>query len=204
VNALRDHFPVVLLNCPSERDQHDSIVIANYDGASEALRHLVDCGHRRIAMITGLPRNYDSVERLRAFRDITRDAGIACEDAIEVGGDFTEASGFRAGQMLLEASPRPTAVFAANDSMAIGALSALRSGGARVPEDISVVGFDDIPMARYMNPPLTTVQVDISALGVRAVERLLGHVRGAGDGARQRQLVPAHLVVRSSSGSPAA
>lgn len=204
VNALRDHFPVVLLNCPSERDQHDSIVIANYDGASEALRHLVECGHRRIAMITGLPRNYDSVERLRAFRDITRDAGIACEDAIEVGGDFTEASGFRAGQMLLEASPRPTAVFAANDSMAIGALSALRSGGARVPEDISVVGFDDIPMARYMNPPLTTVQVDISALGVRAVERLLGHVRGAGDGARQRQLVPAHLVVRSSSGSPAA
>jgi len=109
-----------------------------------------------------------------------------------------------AGQMLLEASPRPTAVFAANDSMAIGALSALRSGGARVPEDISVVGFDDIPMARYMNPPLSTVQVDISALGVRAVERLLGHVRGSHDGARQRELVPAQLVVRSSSGSPAA
>jgi len=204
VNALRDHFPVVLLNCPSERDQHDSIVIANYDGASEAMRHLVEHGHRRIAMITGLPRNYDSVERLRAFRDITRAAGVSREDAIEVGGDFTEASGFRAGQMLLEASPRPTAVFAANDSMAIGALSALRSGGARVPEDMSVVGFDDIPMARYMNPPLSTVQVDISALGVRAVERLLGHVRGSHDGARQRELVPAHLVVRSSSGSPAA
>jgi len=204
VNALRDHFPVVLLNCPAEQDQHDSIVIANYDGAGEALRHLVQRGHRRIAMITGLPRNYDSVERLRAFRDITRDAGIAHEDAIEVGGDFSEAAGFRAGQALLEAHARPTAVFAANDSMAIGALSAFRAGGVRVPEDVSVVGFDDIPMARYMNPPLTTVHVDISALGVRAAERLLTQVRGANDTARQRELVPAHLVIRSSCGRPAA
>ena len=120
-------------------------MVANYNGASELLRHLVQQGHRRIAMITGLPRNYDSGERLRAFRDVTRDAGIARDDAIEVGGDFTEASGFRAAQALLEATPRPTAVFAANDSMAIGALSALRAGGLRVPEDMSVAGFNDIP-----------------------------------------------------------
>lgn len=204
VSGLRDHFPVVLLNCPAELDQHDSIVISNYDGACEALRHFVERGHRRIAMITGLPRNYDSGERLRAFRDITREAGIAREDAIEVRGDFTEASGFRAGQMLLEASPRPTAVFAANDSMAIGALSAFRAGGARVPEDISVAGFDDIPMAQYMNPPLTTVHVDISTLGVLAAERLLEHVRDGNGVVRQRELVPAHLVVRSSCGDPVA
>ena len=204
VNALRDHFPVVLLNCPAERDQHDSIVIANYDGASEVLRHLVGCGHRRIAMITGKARNYDSVERLRAFRDVTREAGIAREDAIEVAGDFSEASGFRAGEALLRAPTRPTAVFAANDSMAIGALSALRAGGLRLPEDIAVAGFDDIPMARYIPPPLTTVHVDIRALGVRAAERLLAHVRGSTDAVRQQEVVPARLVVRSSCGSLAA
>ncbi|MGH7647404.1 MAG: LacI family DNA-binding transcriptional regulator [Gemmatimonadaceae bacterium] len=204
VSGLRDHFPVVLLNCPAEQDQHDSIVIANYDGACEALRHFVERGHRRIAMITGLAHNYDADERLRAFRDVTRQAGIARDDALEVSGDFTEASGFRAGQTLLDASPRPTAVFAANDSMAIGALSAFRAGGARVPEDISVAGFDDIPMARYMNPPLTTVHVDISTLGVLAAERLLGHVRDGNGVTRQRELVPAHLVIRSSCGDPVA
>lgn len=199
VHSLPDDFPVVLLNCPAERDAHDSIVIDNYEGARALVRHLVTLGHRRIAMITGHERNYDAVERRRGFRDATREAGIAHGDAPEVAGDFNEASGFRAAAELLRRPRRPTAIFAANDSMAISALSALHEAGLRVPEDVAVVGFDDIPMARYMAPPLTSVHVDISDLGHRATKRLLELLAGSPPPPRQ-ETVPATLVIRGSCG----
>lgn len=201
VHEFTDRFPVVLLNCPAEADRYDSIVIDNLDGARAIVRHLIELGHRRIAMITGRERNYDSVERRRGFREVVREAGIAGEDALEITGDFSEASGFRAAAALLEAPRRPTAIFAANDSMAIGALSALRAGSLRVPEDISVAGFDDIPMAQYMNPPLTTVHVDISALGALATERLLSHMREVPEHVHRQEVVSCTLVVRGSSAS---
>jgi len=154
-------------------------------------------------MITGRERNHDAVERRRAFRDATREAGIPEEDAMEAVGDFGEASGFRAASELLREPRRPTAIFAANDSMAIGALSALREGGVSVPEEVGVVGFDDIPMARYMNPPLTTVHVDINALGARATRLLLEHVRDVPPRAHRQEVVPTRLIVRRSCGSTA-
>jgi LacI family transcriptional regulator len=201
VHEFTDRFPVVLLNCPAERDPYDSIVINNFDGAVAVIRHLLALGHRRFAMITGRERNYDSVERRRGFREAAREAGISGADALEVAGDFSEGSGFRAVQDLLNAARRPTAIFAANDSMAIGALSALRASSLRVPEDMSVVGFDDIPMAQYMNPPLTTVHVDISALGALATERLLSHMREVPEHVHRQEVVCCTLVVRGSSAS---
>jgi LacI family transcriptional regulator len=116
-----------------------------------------------------------------------------------VHGDFSERSGHQAARALLRLAPRPTAIFAANDAMAIGALSALHEAKARVPRDVAVVGFDDIPMARYMNPPLTTVHVDIGELGQRATQRLIGRLHGTVTNARQ-QTVPATLVIRRSCG----
>lgn len=203
IHAFPHGFPVVLLNCPAEREGYDSIVIANYEGANAVVKHLIDLGHRRIAMITGRERNHDAAERRRGFRDAMRAGGIPAEDAIEVAGDFSEESGFQAARELLRAERRPTAIFAANDSMAIGALSALREGGSRVPEEIAVAGFDDIPMARYMNPPLTTVHVDISALGARATNRLLEQIHEEPSGGRthRQEVVPTTLVVRGSSGA---
>src|SRR6185437_9558769 len=201
VHEFTDRFPVVLLNCPAEADRYDSIVINNLDGARAIVQHLIELGHRRIAMISGRERNYDSVERRRGFREVVCEAGIAGEYALEITGDFSEASGFRAAATLLEAPRRPTAIFAANDSMAIGALSALRAGSLRVPEDISVAGFDDIPMAQYMNPPLTTVHVDISALGALATERLLSNMREVPEHVHRQEVVSCTLVVRGSSAS---
>lgn len=202
VHSFPDGFPVVLLNCPADREGYDSIVIANYGGARAAVSHLLELGHRRIAMITGRERNHDASERLRGFRDAMREAGITGDDAMESSGDFTEESGFRAARALLGVEHRPTAIFAANDSMAIGAISALREEGVRVPEDVAVVGFDDIPMARYMNPPLTTVHVDISALGTRATDCLLEQIHEEIRGAHEhrQEVVPATLIVRGSSG----
>ncbi|HEU6450426.1 MAG TPA: LacI family DNA-binding transcriptional regulator [Gemmatimonadaceae bacterium] len=203
VHSFPDGFPVVLLNCPADRAGYDSIVIANYEGARAAVNHLLELGHRRIAMITGRERNHDAAERLRGFRDAMGAGGVTGDAAVELSGDFAEESGYRATRELLGERERPTAIFAANDSMAIGAISALREAGVRVPEDVAVVGFDDIPMARYMNPPLTTVHVDISALGTLATDRLLEQIHEEPHGAREhrQEVVPATLIVRGSSGS---
>lgn len=201
VHTLPDRFPVVLLNCPADGGDLDSVVIANYLGATMVVRHLIERGHRRITMITGRERNFDAAERLRAFRDVTHASGLREDELSEVPGDFGEASGYRAATELLRAVRSPTAIFAANDSMAIGAISALREGGVRVPEDIAVAGFDDVPMARYMNPSLTTVHVDIQALGARAAHRLLDHVRHTPGHEHRQEVVPAQLVVRRSTGA---
>ncbi|MGH7719387.1 MAG: LacI family DNA-binding transcriptional regulator [Gemmatimonadaceae bacterium] len=200
VKNLPARFPVVLLNCASDDGTLDSLTIENYEGAYALVRHLVGLGHRRIAMIKGSERNHDAAERLRGYRAALRAARLKPARSWEVPGDFSEASGYRAALELLRRTPRPTAIFAANDSMAIGALSALRELGIAVPGEVAVAGFDDIPLARYMNPPLSSVHVDISVLGARATDRLLEVVRGGGGGAQRHDTLPTRLVIRSSCG----
>jgi LacI family transcriptional regulator len=164
------------------------------------VKHLISLGHKRIAIIKGAMRNYDAAERLRGYRLALRDAGLKPERSLELEGGFTEAGGHAAALQLVELEPRPTAIFAANDSMAIGALSALRESGVRVPEDVAIAGFDDIPLARYMDPPLSTVRVPICDLGARAVEILLHGVTHKNGHARKRERVSTELVVRRSCG----
>ena len=135
VRNLPAGFPLVLLHAPVEPHAFDVITIANFDGAYAMIRHLLDLGHKRIAIILGVPGNFDAAERLRGYGAALADGGIAQTDELEVQGDFTEDSGFEAAERLLRLSPRPTAIFAANDAMAIGALSALRRAGVRVPDD---------------------------------------------------------------------
>jgi LacI family transcriptional regulator len=206
VRRLAAHFPVVLLNAAvdgeGDEDALDAITVANRDGAHAMVRHLLRLGHRRIAIITGAARNFDALERLRGYRAALHAAGIAPRPEWEQSGDFSEGSGYRAAREILRLEPRPTAIFASNDAMAIGALSALHEAGVRVPEEIAVAGFDDIPMAKYMNPPLSTVHVEISALGERATERLLEVMQEPASAAsRRRQVVlPTTLVIRGSCG----
>jgi LacI family transcriptional regulator len=154
-----------------------------------------------MAFIAGPPHNADAEQRRRGFRAETRASGIA---GTELPGDFTETSGHAAGQKILVQEPRPTAVFAANDSMALGALSAFREAGLRVPEDIAIVGFDDIPIARFLTPPLTTVRVEIAELGRRAVSHVINALENDGQGAKKRDVIRTTLVVRESCGSPRA
>ena len=203
VRRLADRFPVVVLNGAVKGDPLDAIVVANFEGARAMVRHLIALGHRRVALITGAERNFDALERRRGYRAALREAGIALVPAWEVAGDFSEGSGHRAARELLRVEPAPTAIFASNDAMAIGALSALREAGRRIPEDVAVAGFDDIPMARYMNPSLSTVHVDISALGERATARLLELLHNAGPHAKRREIVPTTLSIRASCGGSA-
>ena len=202
---LPETLPVVLLNTPVEGDgaDFDAINLDNHGGAFAMVRHLAGLGHRRIAFIRGPEENADARERLRGYRDALLSLEIAGEEALELGGDFSEESGYRAGQRLLALEPRPAAVFAANDSMAIGCLFALREAGARVPGDIALAGFDDIPIARYITPSLSSVHVPIAELGTRAMERLLHAVDNKNGHERRQETVATTLVVRGSCGGAA-
>jgi LacI family transcriptional regulator len=198
-SGIPDGVPVVLLNCPTVDGRADSIEIDNYGGAQTMVRHL-GRGRRRVGVITGTPNNRDAGERLRGYRDALREAGIESRPEWELAGNFTEASGYDAARRLTALADRPEALFASNDSMAVGALSALREAGLRVPEDVAVGGFDDIPMARYTSPPLTSVRVPMGTLGAEAVDLLVLAVRKDGRHRVRRKTLATELVVRGSCG----
>ncbi len=219
-SALPAGLPVVLLNCAAQDREIPAINIDNRGGARAMVEHLLSLGRRRLAFIRGPERNHDAAERLAGYREALAAAGASAPPEWELPGDFTELGGYRAIGELLggrgRGSALPDAIFAANDSMAVGALSALREAGIGVPDDVGVAGFDDVPIARYLSPPLTTVHVPIAELGARALEALLRAVRGRGagesseasgaSGAREarstrRELVPTRLVIRRSCGA---
>jgi len=197
-SALREQLaidmPLVLLNTADE--EHDGITIDNYGGARAMMQHLASHGHKRIAFVKGPANNADARERLRGYRHSMR----AIPDCVtcEVDGDFTEKSGHDAGLQIAAMDPRPTATFAANDSMAVGVLSAMTECGIAVPEEMSVVGFDDIPIAHYVAPPLTTIRVDIAEVGRRSFALICDAIR---DNSRpkRRECISTTLVVRKSS-----
>jgi LacI family transcriptional regulator len=193
-------FPVVLLNSAPGELPHASLAVANFDGARAMVRHLAGLGHRRIAILKGAEGNFDAAERLRGYRAALAEAGLVPAPELEIAGDFSEVAGDAGARALLQLAQRPTAIFAANDGMAIGALFALRDAGLRVPEDIAIGGFDDIPMARYVEPALSSVHVEISALGARAATRLLDALESLSEPDVSRETFPTTLVVRRSCG----
>lgn len=195
----RDGTPIVFINSPVTSADARLITIDNHGGAYQMVKHLVRKGRERIAIIRGAETNHDAAERLRGYRDALEDSGLPRDSHLEFDGDFTEAAGYRAGRAALKLHPRPTAIFAANDAMAIGALSALREDGVAVPGEIAVAGFDDIPISRYVSPPLSSVHVPIAQLGERAMDLLLGAIAGHEDGAARRLVLPTTLVIRKSS-----
>ena len=193
--------PVVLLGPGGETHDFDTVALANFEGAYAVVRHLQRLGHRRIATVTGPVENRDAQQRLEGYRAAMREGGVTHTRAHEVRGDFTEPSGYQGAQAVLQMMPRPTAVFVANDVMAVGVLGALREAGAHVPHDVAVAGFDDIAIARHLTPPLTTVHVDAYQLGERALQRLLRRDAGEPAPGHSHEVLPTWLVVRASCGS---
>jgi LacI family transcriptional regulator len=193
--------PIVLLNPEVHLQGCDTVSIANLQGADAAVRHLIELGHRRIATVTGPPHNIDARQRLDGYRAALSEAGVGLCPELEFHGDFTEHSGYETARALLRQNGRATAVFVANDHMAIGVMGALQELGMKAPDDIALVGFDDIPMARYLTPPLSTVHVDMLELGRRAVELLLDPERTSGPPEGRREVLAANLVVRGSCGA---
>jgi DNA-binding LacI/PurR family transcriptional regulator/spermidine/putrescine-binding protein len=177
-----------------------SIDIDNAAAARVAVDHLIRLGHRRIACITNAPLEYTAAaDRLTGYRQALRAAGIEFDPALTEVAAFDAASGRRQMSALLERAD-PTAVFVASDVVAFGAIAAIRHAGLRVPDDISVVGFDDIPLAGYFDPPLTTIRLPAFELGRAAGAALLDRVHGREVNART--VLPTELVIRSSTGPP--
>lgn len=201
-NLLPQKVPVVLLNSTDDGLEHLSLRIDSFGGALALVSHLVAHGHERIAIINGPAENFDAQERLRGYRMALKEAGLPLDGRLEVAGDFTGSGGFRAANDLLAVVPGPTAIFAANDAMAVGVLSALRAAGVAVPEEMALAGFDDVASTQYTIPALTTVHGPITELGARAVARLADRLAGVGvkDEAAQQEMLPATLVLRRSCG----
>ncbi|MGV9284302.1 LacI family DNA-binding transcriptional regulator [Streptomyces sp. NPDC003730] len=169
------------------------VALDNAGGAELVVRHLLERGRRRIATITGPLDLYESRERLEGYRATLRDTG---RRSIVALGDFTRVSGAEAMRQLLEDDPDVDAVFAANDLMAIGALRTLHQAGRRVPDDVAVVGFDDIEAAAYTTPALTSVRSSMADQATATVRLLLALIEGA---PRKPVIMPNELVVRESS-----
>jgi len=192
-----EHLPVVLVNTRLAGRTHPTFRVDNYGGARTMIGHLLATGRKRIAMIGGPASNPEAVARQQGYVEAVQAAGQA---PLVLPGDFTEAAGWRAGQELLALDEPPDAVFACNDMSAIGLLGALREAGIEVPREMAVCGFDDILLARYMNPPLTTMRVPVVGLGSLAVEALATHIASAGSPPPALdQLLQVELIQRAST-----
>lgn len=184
-------------------DEVSSLRVENRSAARLAVNHLIGLGHRRIAMIGGLeddPFEFRvPVDRYAGYRDALEAVGLPVEPALRVGGNFSMEGGAEAMHALLHLDPVPTAVFALSDEMAIGAMQVARDAGLRIPEDLSIVGFDDHDVAAYLG--LTTVRQDVVRLGERAAELLLAQVEGR-TRTPAHEVAPTRLVVRRTTAAP--
>lgn len=191
-------LPTVLMNTQVKGDRFTSFDVDNYGGAQAMVHHLVDSGRKRIVFIAGPEANHDVQERERGYRDALAAHSLRTT-AMVLAGDFTEESGYRAAKKALALSQRPDAVFAANDMMALGCLTAFAEAGIAVPGDIAIAGFDDIPLARYVTPGLTTVRVRIADLGSSALDKLAAMIEAGGEVQNSSHILSTEVVVRSSS-----
>jgi LacI family transcriptional regulator, galactose operon repressor len=199
--VLPKSIPAVLMNTHDASGVLASVSVDNYGGAFSMMRHLVGRGCKRILHIAGPEGNFDAAERLRGYRDALAQL-LPSEREWVLRGDFTEESGYRAAREMLSLGQMPDAIFAGNDTMAIGCLYALTEADVQVPGQVLLAGFDDIPIARFVTPPLTTVRVEIAELGTRALDRLAVAIDGATRTTRSSsESLLTDLVVRSSCGA---
>ena len=191
-------WPVIFVNTDALELGLESINFDNFAGAYKATKHLIELGHERIAMLMGPTHSYDARERLRGYRAALEDSGLPTDPALELAGDFTPEAGYTAAHKLIELDPRPTAVFGANDQSTIVLMSVVRTFGIKIPEELSVVGFDDIPASRYSAPPLTSVRVPISEVGRTAITRLVEVIREE-PASPSSHILPVELIIREST-----
>jgi LacI family transcriptional regulator len=194
----RRQLPCVVIGFDARQLAMPTVVPDNRGGARTAVEHLLALGHRRIAFIAGNPRTGQSGERRQGYVDALQAAGLEVDPALVADGAFNQPSGFAATQRLLDLAQPPTAIFAANDEMAFGAIDAVASRGFKVPQDISVVGFDDIPTAGYVFPRLTTIHQPFEAMSERAVVELVALIEGR-PVAHERIVFPTSLMRRDST-----
>lgn len=197
---VAERYPTVLVSAGTDVGAFAALAVDNFQGAASMMKHLLALGHRRITFLRGPIGQVDASERLHAVREVAN-WFEECQ-LTELMGEFRMDTAYEVVSTVLRTGPRPDAIFAANDTMAIGALAAIRDAGLTVPDDVSVAGFDELPVTKYLSPPLTTVRMPIFELGERAALRLIETLRsGATQVPPQHDTLAAELVIRRSCGS---
>ncbi len=202
-SAVQRNLPLVVVDRELPSAALDCVVTDHVAGGEMATQHLIDLGHRRIGCISGPMQLASSVGRVEGYRTALRAAGLRVDPALIARGDFLETSGVECARALLRQSPPPTAIFACNDLMAIGAISAAYELGLSIPQELSVVGYDDIRLAAHLSPPLTTVAQPKYDLGTIAATLLIERMADRSLPPR-RVLLRTELTRRGSTGPPPA
>jgi LacI family transcriptional regulator len=192
-------IPIVLLDRRVDCAKVDTVRGDSEDGAYQLVRHLISLGHERIAVLSGPQNVSTAVDRVAGYRRALAEAGLEARAEWVQWGRFSQASGYEATERLLATSPRPSALFAVNNFLAVGALRALRNAGLRVPEDMSVVSFDDLTSELVIEPFLTVAHQPAYEMGQRAAELLLDRLSGDSPNGYQEVVLPAKLTIRRSS-----
>lgn len=192
--SIMPNVKMVAIDADDEADQVRAVGIDNFKGAHMATQHLIELGHRQILHIAGPSTSSEASSRLRGYQKAMTEAGLKTS---VVQGDWTAETGYRIGVELDLDGAAPTAIFTANDHLALGLIKALSARGVSIPEDISLVGFDDIPEAPYFLPPLTTVRQDFTQLGELAIQVLLSDL--AGTKRKKMATITPQLVLRESA-----
>ncbi len=203
VRDLQQHeLPYVIIDHHSDTDDEPSVTATNRKGVLDAMRHLLALNHRRIGFITGRMDIACSHDRLQGYQNGLAEVGLTFDPELVCEGNFEQQSGFRATQHLLQLSYPPTAIVASNDSMAFGAMDAIKAAGLTIGRDISIIGFDDIDMASQTYPPLTTVRQPLAAMGETALDMLVSLMQKRTVLTPRREL-PTELIIRESTGHAA-
>lgn len=192
-------IPVVFMNTRTERSDIPLITFDNYSGMRSMTEHLIARGHTRIGFITGPATAFDAQERFRGYREALKAAGIAFSEDLVVDGQYTQRAGYDGTKHLLRLETRPTAIMTSNDDAALGAMSALREAQLRIPEDVALCGFDDIPSAAFTVPSLTTVHVPVRELGKQSVELLEAAIDTGLKASQASFKLPLELRLRGST-----
>jgi LacI family transcriptional regulator len=195
-------IPVVVVDRDAELPNADIVLYDNEGGSHAAARYLIELGHRKIACVAGPADASSATDRVRGFCNALADAGLAVPDRAVVEADFHFSGGREATARLLDSGVEFTALFAANDLMAAGAIRELAARNIAVPADVAVIGFDDAPLAEMISPALTTVRQPLQDMAHSAVSLLLSRVTSGDGGKPVRKVLPTSLVIRDSTASP--
>jgi len=196
--------PIIIAYSTSNDTHAHSVTYENEESAAEITRHLIKHGHKHIAVITGLSHTTPAQIRLKGINKALTEAGITLENEFVKNGDWERSSGYSCMKELLKNSQKqlPTAVIAMNDFMAVGAMDAIKEAKMRIPEDISIVGFDNRDVSDYVSPKLTTVEIDLKAIGFAAAQLAADKLNGESEFSGKRNIIiPGNLILRETVAS---
>jgi len=199
---IEQNIPVVLWNSSTTLNENlimDTLFVDNVAMAKNSVSYLIEKGHTRIGMLTGLENSPPAQFRIRGYRKTLAEYRLPVEEGLIKVGDFSEAGGYQGMKDLLSLSTYPTAVFAANDLMALGAMIAIREANLQIPDDIAIIGIDDIPAARLISPPLTTSSQMQENVGRRAAEMLFERIEGTAPALPRIEELPFKFIIRESA-----